>query len=88
MTKMSVADARQKFSDTLNRVVYRNERIVLQRRGKDIAALISLEELRLFEILLEKQEDRTDLDEARRILADPTEKPVPYEKARKELELD
>ena len=39
------------------RVAYKGERIVLERHGKDVAALVSVEDLEL----LEELEDRTDL---------------------------
>jgi len=49
-------EARKAFSDLLNRVIYRQDRIVLTRRGKRIAAVISLEDLEALEAL----EDRAD----------------------------
>jgi prevent-host-death family protein len=44
-TKISTADARKKFADIVNKVAYGNEPIVLTRRGQDVAALVSIEEL-------------------------------------------
>jgi len=44
----------------VNRVAYGGERIVLERRGKAKAVLISLEDL----ALLEGIEDKIDIDEA------------------------
>ncbi len=38
-------------------------------------------------ILLEKIEDCIDVREAEKLLADPTEKPIPYETVRKALGL-
>jgi prevent-host-death family protein len=49
--------ARDSFADTLNRVAYRGERIVLERHGKPVAALVSLDDLDL----LERLEDQTDV---------------------------
>jgi prevent-host-death family protein len=83
MTRLEASKAREQFSDTLNRVAYGHERIVLRRRGKDVAALISLEDL----ALLEQLEDRIDIEEAKHILADPDEVPIPYSRVRKELQL-
>lgn len=83
MTRLEASKAREEFSDTLNRVAYSHERIVLRRRAKDIAALVPLEDL----ALLEQLEDRIDIEEAKRILADPDEVPIPYSKVRKELQL-
>jgi hypothetical protein len=45
--------------------------------------LVPLEDL----ALLEQLEDRIDIEEAKRILADPDEVPIPYSKVRKELRL-
>lgn len=50
--------ARDRFADTLNRVAYRGERIVLERHGKPVAALVSLDDLELLEHL----EDRADVE--------------------------
>jgi prevent-host-death family protein len=83
MTHLESSKAREDFSDTLNRVAYSHERIVLRRRGKDVAALVPLEDL----ALLEQMENRIDIEEAKRILADPEEVPIPYSRARKSLHL-
>jgi prevent-host-death family protein len=83
MTRLEASKAREDFADTLNRVAYGHERIVLRRRGKDVAALVPLEDL----AFLEQLEDRVDLEEAKRILADPNEAPIPYRRVRKELKL-
>jgi len=84
MTRMTASKARGKFSDLLSRVSKRRERIVVHRRGKDVAALVPVEDL----ALLEELQDRRDAEEAKRRLADPAEVPIPYEQARKELGLD
>jgi prevent-host-death family protein len=86
MTRLAAAKVRQDFAETVNRVAYGRERIVLHRRGKDLAALISLEDL----ALLEKLEDRLDAEEAEKILAESKakgEKPIRWEKAKKALRL-
>jgi len=77
---------RQDFSETVNRVAYGRERIILHRRGRDVAALIPVEDL----ALLEAVEDRLDVEEAEKILAEAKargERPVPWEKAKKKLRL-
>ena len=58
--------ARDEFSDLVNRVAYGKERVVLTRRGKPLAAVVPLEDVEL----LERLEDRIDLDEARAALAE------------------
>jgi prevent-host-death family protein len=84
MTEIAIADARRNLSDAINRVAYGKSRVVLTRRGRGVAAMIPMEDLEL----LEAMEDRGDLEEVRRILADPKEKPIPYRKVRKELGLE
>lgn len=84
MTHLTAQKVQENFSDTLDRVADTGERIVLQNHGKDVAVLVPLEDL----ALLEELEDRLDVEEAERRLADPTDTPIPYEQARKELGLD
>ena len=57
MVTMNIVEARRQLADALNRVAYGGERIVLMRRKKGVAALVSMEELKL----LEELEDRADL---------------------------
>jgi prevent-host-death family protein len=80
MTSLELSDARQKLADTINRVAYGKERILLRRRGKDVAALVSVEDL----ALLEELEDRSDVEAARQALAESKDR-IPYEQARREL---
>lgn len=86
MTKLAASQARDSFSDTLNRVAYRGERIVLLRRGRDLAAIVPLEDLKL----IQKTEDEIDVRGAKKALAEMKRKglkPVPYERVRKKLGL-
>ena len=86
MTRIATGKVRQAFAETMNRVANGRERIVLYRRGKDVAALIPLEDLTLLEAL----EDRLDVREAEKVLAKSTgrgEKPILWEKAKKKLGL-
>lgn len=64
MTRLGASDVRNDFADTLNRVSYGGERIILHRRGKDVAALVPLEDLEL----LRELEDRLDVEAARKAL--------------------
>jgi prevent-host-death family protein len=81
MTKRSVNDLRTDLAETLNRVAYRGERIVVERRGKRVAALVPVEDLEL----LQEIEDRIDLEAARRALKEPGR--IPWEKVKKDLGL-
>mgnify|MGYP001579087094 FL=1 len=71
MTILSAAEFRKNTSKTLNRVAYGKERILLGRRGEPVAALVSLEDLALLERLVEENEDRADLEAARKSLEEP-----------------
>ena len=82
MTRLTASKARQEFADTINRVVYGGERIVLHRRGKDLVAVVPLSDL----AALEKLEDRLDVEAAKRALAESDER-IPYEPVRRELGL-
>ncbi len=82
MTSLELSDARQKLADTINRVAYGKERILLRRRGKDVAALVPVEDL----ALLEELEDRSDVEAARAALAESKER-ISYEQARRKLGL-
>ncbi len=62
-------------------MAYAHERVVIERRQKPVAALISMEELELFERLLEEHEDRLDAAEADRVLADEDDEVVPFERS-------
>ena len=74
-------ELRQSLADVLNRAEYRGERIVIHRRGKDAAAIISIEDLKLLERLIEDAEDRLDVTAAREALAESSER-IPYTKVR------
>ena len=81
MTRLSASKLRDALADTLNRVAYGGERILLHRRGQDLAALISKDDLALFEEL----EDRSDAILAHEALAEAGT--VPWEKVKDHLGL-
>ena len=84
MTRLSVKDVRDDFATRINQVAYRKERVVLVRHGKDIAAIVPLEDFHLLEAL----EDRFDIEAARRALADPANATsVAWEKVKADLGL-
>jgi prevent-host-death family protein len=56
-TSVSATAARQSFSESLNRAAYGGERVIIRRHGKEIAAVVPIEDLRL----IEQMEDATDL---------------------------
>jgi prevent-host-death family protein len=86
MTRLAASRAREDFSETLNRVAYGGERIVLRRRGRDLAAIVPMEDL----ALIEKIEDATDVREARKALARMKrtgKSPVTLEKLKRDIGL-
>jgi len=40
----TVTEAKAKFSEIINRIIYRNERIIVTKKGKRVAMVIPLEE--------------------------------------------
>ncbi len=70
MMRLNVVELRQSLADILNRAEYQGERIVIHRRGKDAAAIIPIEDLKLLERLIEDAEDRLDAEAARAALAE------------------
>jgi len=51
MTSISVAEARQRLSELMARVAFGHQRIVIERRGKPLAALVSVADLERLEDL-------------------------------------
>lgn len=81
---LDISLARDSMSETINRVSFGKERIVIRRHGKELAALVPMEDLKF----LEELEDRMDLEEARAALAETEEQgTIPWEKVKKELGL-
>ena len=84
MATLSTVKARENFSDLVNRSAYGKERVVLTRRGKGIAAVVPIEDLNLLEAI----EDRLDLEDIEKALADPENKrAIPWDKVKKDLGL-
>ncbi len=86
MVRMTAGEARKNFSKTLTRVRGKQDRVVLRHRGKDIAAIVPMEDL----AALEELEDRRDAEAAFQALAEMEqqgEKPIPYEQVRRKLGL-
>jgi prevent-host-death family protein len=70
MIEMSLTQARDALADTVSRVTYGGERIVLQKHGKSVAAVVSVEDAEL----LERLEDREDLKAAMSALLEAKQK--------------
>jgi len=84
MSELPITDAREDLAEVVNRVAYGHERVRLTRRGKPLAAVVSIEDVEL----LERLEDQADLDAMREALADPANaEPIPWEQVKTELGL-
>src|SRR6266446_6109116 len=78
---INIVHIRSRLADTINRVAYQGERVILNRRGKGVAALVSMEDL----ALLEKLEDEADLKAARAALRETGT--IPWEQVKAVLGL-
>ncbi len=84
MTRISTVEARDQLSEMINRAAYGKERIVLTRRGKDLVAMVPLDDLNL----LEEMEERADLAAVRKSWKAQGRKPLQsWAKAKKKLGL-
>ncbi|NOY42986.1 MAG: type II toxin-antitoxin system Phd/YefM family antitoxin [Planctomycetes bacterium] len=83
---IGIAEIRNNLADALNRVIYTGERVILERRGKPAAVIVSLEDLAMLEAI----EDGEDVKAAKRAIAEMKrkgEKPIPYSQVKKQLGL-
>ena len=84
MDSVPFSEARTHLTDIVNEVAYGGERIILTRKGKQLVAIIPLEDLRILEAL----ENKIDLEDAKKALRD-IEKygTISWEDAKRELGL-
>ena len=82
MSRIAASEARLDFAEIVNKVAFGGERITLHRHGKDVAAIVSVEDLRLIESL----EERMDLEAARAALKEKAPR-IPWSKLKEELGL-
>ncbi|MDW7710806.1 MAG: type II toxin-antitoxin system Phd/YefM family antitoxin [Deferrisomatales bacterium] len=83
MTRIGATEARAKWADLLDQVIFRHERVIVERRNKAVA-IVPVEDLEL----LRRLEDRTDAREAQAALDEMGEEPgTTWEELRKELGL-
>ena len=82
MRRMSVAEAEKALGATVETVERDRDRVTLTRDGKAVAASVTAEDL----AFLEDLEERIDLEEARKALAEPGDS-IPREKVKAELGL-
>jgi prevent-host-death family protein len=58
VTRVNMAEAKNRLSEIVNRVAYGGQRIILESRGKPKAVLVSVEDLALLETLAEAKSER------------------------------
>jgi len=75
--EMDVSDARQRFAEAVNEVLYGRRRVILLKHGRRVVAMISVADLARFEAL----EDRVEGALAEDALADPGR--IPLEEVRR-----
>jgi prevent-host-death family protein len=64
MTHVDATKARAQFSELTNRVAFGKERVIIDRSGKGVMAIVPIEDLELLEAL----EDKMDIDDAKKAL--------------------
>src|SRR5262245_28215747 len=85
MGTMTVAEAKNRFSDVLRRAEYGGERVIVERHGKPVAAIVSTDDLRR----LEAAENAADLSDAQAALTEATQEgTVPLETVLRKYGLD
>jgi prevent-host-death family protein len=67
MRRYNMAQIRENLSEVVSRAAFGGERIVIGRRERDLAAIVSMADL----ALLESLEDQIDLREARKAEKEP-----------------
>jgi prevent-host-death family protein len=65
--RLTSTQARASLADAINRASFAGQRTVIRRHGRDVAAVVSAEDLKILEAL----EDQRDLDDARNIMKKP-----------------
>ncbi len=83
MTTVTAGRLKNVIGEVLNKVQFNGERVILSRKGEPAAAIIPIADLRL----LEELEDRLDVEEIERVLADKSDEWLTVEEAERELGL-
>lgn len=84
MERISTAEARRNMADVVNRAAYGGERFVVTRHGRELAAIVPLDDANLLERVRRFLEDREWEAALREVTEAGT---VPWEEARRELGL-
>jgi prevent-host-death family protein len=69
---MNTIEAKEDFADLISRVSHHKERVILTRRGKEVAAIIPIEDFALLQV----SQNKSDLEEATEALKEARDKGV------------
>lgn len=82
MSSIPLSKAREQLAEIINKVAYGAKHIIFTRRGRKMAAIVSIEELEFLEAL----EDRIDIEDAMKALKDIKKNgAVAWEKVKSDL---
>jgi len=82
--RVTATEIRETIADTINRVAFSKERVILRRHGRDVAAVVPVEDLQF----LEKMREDKDLSDTLMALVDAREKgTVSWDKIKSDLGL-
>ena len=85
MATVTVADAKNHFSDLLRRAEYGGERVIVERHGKPVAVIVSTDDLKRLESL----EDVADVRDADRAVKEAaTHGTIPLDEVLRKYGLD
>ena len=82
---IDISEAPAEFITQLQQVTAKKQRLIVRRRGRAVAAVVPMRDLRLLEKMWEQLEDESDIEYARKMLADPTQTPRRLEEIRSRL---
>ena len=84
MSTLTVSESRKVFAETVNLVAYTKERVMVERHGKAVVAMVPVEDVELLRDL----EDRMDLSDVRAAIAEAKKKGTkPWSVLKKQLGL-
>jgi antitoxin Phd len=87
MTRVSVAEARRDLAEIINRVSYGRDRVVITRHDTEVAVLMSVDEMRLLDALIERFEDEQDVADGHQALLEAREDRVAWDDIKRDLGL-
>jgi prevent-host-death family protein len=85
--KMEATKVRRHFAEEMSKVAFGKQRLVIERNGKPLVAVVPMEEFVLLEEYIEQLEDRLDLEAYKHAKAEMLrtgEKPVSWQQFKRE----